>query len=280
MFALSEHSLNVNSDAHANEGAISICIYIPRTSIFLYKLYKHAAVAEALLQRYFASFLETGLPAALIGTSPANYQAWIKLSDSPISAELRKAVAQEFVRQYGGDPANADAQHYGRLAGLPTKSLNTQETGDSLMCWPMRAIGWMAARAAQILQRVQGMLAEAPAKTEKKRRLKALQTARPDSYGARHNPIQEYQRQAQRLMQRHGPDADFSRLDWMIAKDMAQPGRFTVQGIEGGIRVLAAYRSLQGGPPRGLRPPHGGQGPTGVPAGSASDARSGQGIEP
>ena len=53
------------------------------------------------------------LPAALIETSPANYQAWIKLSEKPISAELRKALAQEFARQYGGDTASADAQHYG-----------------------------------------------------------------------------------------------------------------------------------------------------------------------
>lgn len=57
-------------------------------------------------------------PAALIETSPANYQAWIKLSEKPISAELRKALAQKLARQYGGDPAIADAQHYGRLAGF------------------------------------------------------------------------------------------------------------------------------------------------------------------
>ena len=47
--------------------------------------------------------------------------------------------------------------------------------------------------------------------------------------------MKEYQRQAQRLMQRYGKEADFSRLDWMIATDMAKSGRFTAQDIEKGI---------------------------------------------
>lgn len=34
---------------------------------------------------------------------------------------------------------------------------------------------------------------------------------------------------------------NFSRLDWMIAKDMAQSGRFTVQGIERGIRECSPH---------------------------------------
>jgi hypothetical protein len=48
--------------------------------------------------------------------------------------------------------------------------------------------------------------------------------------------VREYQRQAQRLMGRYGEGADLSRMDWMIAADMAKSGRFTVQDIEKGIR--------------------------------------------
>ena len=44
------------------------------------------------------------------------------------------------------------------------------------------------------------------------------------------------QRQAQRLMAKYGDGADLSRMDWMIAQDMAKGGRFTVQDIEKGIR--------------------------------------------
>ena len=44
-------------------------------------------------------------------------------------------------------------------------------------------------------------------------------------------PLREYQKQAQRLLTRFGQGADLSRMDWMIATDMAKSGRFTVQDI-------------------------------------------------
>jgi hypothetical protein len=37
-------------------------------------------------------------------------------------------------------------------------------------------------------------------------------------------------------MGRYGEGADLSRMDWMIAADMAKSGRFTVADIEKGIR--------------------------------------------
>ena len=37
------------------------------------------------------------------------------------------------------------------------------------------------------------------------------------------------------LIERYGKTADFSRLDWMIATDMAKSGRFSAQGIAGAI---------------------------------------------
>jgi hypothetical protein len=48
--------------------------------------------------------------------------------------------------------------------------------------------------------------------------------------------VREYQRQAQRLMAKYGDGTDLSRMDWMIAQDMAKSGRFTAQDIEKGIR--------------------------------------------
>ncbi|MDT9047016.1 hypothetical protein RSW36_28265, partial [Escherichia coli] len=59
--------------------------------------------------------------------------------------------------------------------------------------------------------------------------------------GAQHDPVKAYQQQAQRLMQRYGKDADFSRLDWMIATDMAKSGRFTVHDIARGIRECSPH---------------------------------------
>ena len=78
------------------------------------------------------------------------------------------------------------------------------------------------------------------AQKERAKRLEALKTASPDRY-SRYDPLKEYQRQAQRLLQRYGQEADFSRLDWMIATDMAKSGRFTAQDIEKGIRECSPH---------------------------------------
>jgi hypothetical protein len=37
-------------------------------------------------------------PAATIETSPGNYQAWVKLSDKPLSADVRRIAARELAK--------------------------------------------------------------------------------------------------------------------------------------------------------------------------------------
>jgi len=56
------------------------------------------------------------------------------------------------------------------------------------------------------------------------------------SYASRNDPVRVYLAQAQRLTQRYGAQTDYSHLDWMIACDMAQSGRFTQRDIECCIR--------------------------------------------
>jgi hypothetical protein len=57
-------------------------------------------------------------PAAVIETSPGNFQVWLNhgrvLSDRTFSSH----VAKELARRFGGDPSSADWRHFGRLAGF------------------------------------------------------------------------------------------------------------------------------------------------------------------
>jgi RepB DNA-primase from phage plasmid len=55
--------------------------------------------------------------AAIVETSPNNFQAWLKhsqLLDAPTSTRAAKALAQRF----GGDRSSADWRHFGRLIGF------------------------------------------------------------------------------------------------------------------------------------------------------------------
>jgi hypothetical protein len=172
-------------------------------------------------------------PAAILETSSGNFQAWVKLSDAPLSPEVRTRAARGLAQHYGGDLNSADGKHFGRLAGYTNQK--PQHTRHNRQPYVLaHACPGMIARAAPayLEQIAQGMDKEAE-EQERRERRDALQSARP---GAGRNPIQEYQRQAQRLMGQYGADADLSRVDWMIATDMAKSGRFTLQDIAAGIR--------------------------------------------
>jgi len=172
--------------------------------------------------------------AATIETSPGNYQVWVKLSDKPLSAESRRMAAQGLARQYGGDQNSADSRHYGRLAGFTNQKPQHTRDGRQPYVLAHDCPGKAATAAPAYLERIEQGLDKAEARRERQKRLEALQTAKP-GYGG-HDPIREYQKQAQRLLGRFGDGADLSRMDWMIATDMAKGGRFTVQDIEKGIR--------------------------------------------
>ncbi|MGE0105842.1 MAG: RepB family DNA primase [Thiomonas sp.] len=175
-------------------------------------------------------------PAALLETSPGNFQAWVKLSEAPLSVAVRTRAAQGLAQHYGGDLNSADGRHFGRLAGFtnrkPQHTRHNRQPYVLAQACPGTIAGAAAAYLAQIAQ---GLDKEAE-EQERRERRDALQSARP---GAGRDPIKEYQRQAQRLLAQYGADADLSRVDWMIATAMAKSGRFTLQDIATGIRACS-----------------------------------------
>jgi hypothetical protein len=169
-------------------------------------------------------------PAAVIETSPSNYQVWIKLSDEPLLADVRREAAKELAKKYGGDPNSADSRHYGRLAGFTNQKPKYNRNGRQPYVLAHDCPGNVAHAASAYLERIDQHLA----KLEREKRIELLETYKQEDY-SRHDPSEEYIRQAQRLLQRYGSNVDFSRLDWMIAISMAKSGRFTIQDIEKAI---------------------------------------------
>ena len=170
-------------------------------------------------------------PAATVETSPGNYQAWVKLSDKPVPAETRRIAAQELAKAFGGDPNSADSRHYGRLAGFTNQKPEHTREGCQPYVLAHECPGWPAPAAPRHLERVEEGVDKAQAQKERQSRLEALEGYESPGHGWTTDPGHEYQRQAQRLMKRYGKSADFSRLDWMVATDMAKSGRFSAEGI-------------------------------------------------
>jgi len=59
-------------------------------------------------------------PAAIVETSPGNFQAWLK-HPATLSREVSTAAARKLAEQFGGDRGAADWRHFGRLAGFTNR---------------------------------------------------------------------------------------------------------------------------------------------------------------
>lgn len=169
-------------------------------------------------------------PAATVETSPGNHQAWVKLSDKPLPPDVRHIAARMLAQRYDGDMNSADSRHYGRLAGFTNQKPEHTRNGKQPFVLARDCSGKAASTAPAFLDSIEQLIL----RKEREGRLEAIRTVKPGHGG--HDPVREYQQQAQRLMTKYGDGADLSRMDWMIATDMAKSGRFTAQDIEKGIR--------------------------------------------
>jgi len=69
-------------------------------------------------------------PAVVVETSPTNHQAWVRVSDTPLSKEEGTAVARDLAERFGGDMSSANWRHMGRLASFTNrKEEHTQPDG-------------------------------------------------------------------------------------------------------------------------------------------------------
>lgn len=59
-------------------------------------------------------------PAAVVETSPGNFQVWMK-HGQVIGSGLSTECAKELARHYGGDPGSAHWRHFSRLAGFTNR---------------------------------------------------------------------------------------------------------------------------------------------------------------
>ena len=70
-------------------------------------------------------------PAALIETSPGNFQAWLKHPEQ-LPKELGTAAARALAEKFGGDRGAADWRHFGRLAGFTNRKNRYRDAATGL----------------------------------------------------------------------------------------------------------------------------------------------------
>ena len=101
-------------------------------------------------------------PAAVIETSPGNFQAWLKHGvtlDEAASTRAAKLLAE----RYGGDLGSADWRHFGRLAGFTNPKPNRRlESGLQPFARLLEAKGQIYRQASRFITEVRAALAGLP----------------------------------------------------------------------------------------------------------------------
>jgi len=176
-------------------------------------------------------------PGAVVETSPGNHQAWVRVSDTPLSKGEGTAVARELAERFGGDMSSANWRHMGRLAGFTNRKEEHRQPDGRYPYVRLRDDGGeRAADAPAILARARdqatqgrrtaaeksgGVARESP--QERTGRRTAF--SRPPVGAGPVSPLgREYAHRAQRLLERY-PNAaltDLHRLDWMVTRDLAR----------------------------------------------------------
>jgi hypothetical protein len=100
-------------------------------------------------------------PAAVVETSPENFQAWLKHGEVLDEAASTRA-AQMLAARFGGDLGSADWRHFGRLAGFTNPKPNRRlESGLQPFARLVEAGGQVYGRAAAFIAEVRAALAAA-----------------------------------------------------------------------------------------------------------------------
>src|SRR5712671_4825851 len=98
-------------------------------------------------------------PAAVVETSPGNFQAWLKhgeVLDEATSTRAAKLLAE----RYGGDLGSADWRHFGRLAGFTNPKPNRRlESGLQPFARLVEASGQVYSRAPAFVAEVRAAVA-------------------------------------------------------------------------------------------------------------------------
>ena len=164
-------------------------------------------------------------PAVIVETSPLNFQAWVRLSETPLDAKLATLCARLLAQCYEGDPASADWRHYGRLAGFTNRKPAYAGAKGRYPFVKLHVFnGHMASKAPQLLTEARQALEATQVRRD------TLQAPQEPFTAQTADPLATYTRQLATLKARYGAAMDESVADWMIAKSMARHG-FTREAI-------------------------------------------------
>ena len=187
-------------------------------------------------------------PAAVVESSPLNFQAWVRVSNEPIEPDLASAIGRVLARRFGGDLNSTDWRHFGRLVGFTNRK---PQYVDDRGQYPFVKLSESTVKAGELVdsEAIHQVIAEAKQLLEEEKaaqlaeveRLKAAQRQNQTPYYDLKDPTEFYRQELHGLMRRYGKRLDLSLADWTIGKTMRTKGYIAEQVM---IAILEASPSL------------------------------------
>ena len=154
-------------------------------------------------------------PALTVETSPNNYQAWVKSSES-LRGHERAIVAKGLAKKYDADPNSAQERHYGRLAGFTNqKPEHSNSQGRQPFVLLRSSTGEPAQALPDQVKQMRERINNQMAISDQRDYLEQVAKVKP-SRKAERMAISEYKS----LQAKYGEQMDNSRADWMVAKKL------------------------------------------------------------
>lgn len=105
-------------------------------------------------------------PCVLLQTSPGHFQAWIRVSTTPLEAAVATVISKHLAHTYGGDLASTGSSHFGRLAGFTNqKPQRWTITGHAPWVRIVEARGVLASAAQDLLRCATQVVTQLPTDT-------------------------------------------------------------------------------------------------------------------
>ncbi len=196
-------------------------------------------LVDDLKDKSIAQMKQDGFsPAAVVETSPNNYQAWIRVSLDPLDKKEATEIAKDITHKYGGDPNSADWRHYGRLAGFTNrKPKHVMEDGRSpytkIHVWD----GKKAEKSDEFVQKIKTKLHKLEVSNEQHKRMDLIKkptqgckwfVKQPTPSNSKLKNVYAYY--AKRIVNaknkpvKPNNELDWSKVDYRVSCDLAKAG--------------------------------------------------------
>lgn len=164
--------------------------------------------------------------AVVVETSPQNFQAWIRVSTTPLSKGVATQAAKQLAKEFQADPNSADWRHFGRLVGFTNKKPQHIDS-NGMSPWILLHSYWgkIAPKGRTLIQEAEKLSPQT----------KKVAIPQQSDHPSPFSPIETFQRLFQHFAKQYGDQADYSRIDWAVVKIMVKK-EFSPQEIAMGLR--------------------------------------------